>query len=620
MPLQKLNSLQKKSLLFLASIIISHLIIKASLTFDETAPFVIALILSWGATLYGLYQFRIGLIEQGGWFTHFLAAQSKMICILLATVFTVIGTRGGLMPIGMLGGIFFVHILVFAIIDSSTPDRKKNDAPSDKPLVNGQFGTAEFANSVSISNEMGDQDKGLYIGFERRWHKSGHLLTTGGAGKGKGTCLILPTLLVDPFGSYFVTDPKGENAIITARHQKDAGQKVFIIDPWNEQKKHKAIHGIERSGFNPFAFVRRNEEELRDFCEQIATYIVPINPEAKDPYWDDRARSLIRLLLMHIITELPEEDHNFWTLYKMLRYTEDDWLVLLYDLKNNQKLDGLISIGAGEWIALEKSGNTLAGIKSAAQNATTIFESPQLRESLAKDDFKPEYLTNGNCTVYLVIPERYLTTHATWLRLVTGLSLMACNARPNKRVNFILDEFAVLGKMQDILKAYAFARGQNISLWAFVQSLSQLKTIYGEDGMNTLIGNSNVFQALGAGDNFTARYVSDRLGETTQLQQSVSYSTSTGSGSNSSGSSLSQQYQAYKRMLMTPEEVSKSDDIITFIMNKKIIFKKWPYYKKFLTNVSWDEVKQTEGIYTTRNREWYEDFKERADPPPRILD
>jgi type IV secretory pathway TraG/TraD family ATPase VirD4 len=428
----------------------------------------------------------------------------------------------------------------------------------------GPFEEFERVNGHAKAN-----DPGLVLGPNIVRVTQGHLMTIAAPGQGKGTCYIIPNLLRTPFGSYVVTDPKGENACITARAQKGFGQRVIILDPWDEQKQIKATHGIPASGLNPFDFLKDDMDELRDNCELIANFLVPDNPNVKDPYWNDRARTLIRTLLMHIVTGCPEEEHNFWTLYKMLRYSEEKWLNLLLDMQESK--DELVSIAAEEFIGLANSVNTIAGIKSSAQNATTVFESPQLRRSLEKSDFNPYDLTNGNCTVYIVVPERRMDTHTIWLRLVIGLMLKACNAKPNKRVIFMLDEFAILGKMPDIQRAYAYSRGQNIFLWVFVQTLSQVKQIYGEEGLNSFLGATGVLIAFGVRDEFTKEYISKSLGISTQMKAQKSFG--------ESGSSVS--FQTYQRRLLTPDEVEAetTNSVIIIADSVKYFGYKVPYYK-----------------------------------------
>ena len=500
----------------------------------------------------------------------------KLIALILTVIIglAAVKQQSGVFLILFLGMVGFT-VYVFLRKDKKEIDMKEQ--PAAKSTHHGSAGWAELSFLKQIGN---NEQSGLNIGSGYLRKKGGHQITVAGSGQGKGTCLIIPALLTNPAGSFVITDPKGENAFITAKFQKSAGQRVFILDPWDEQTKLGAQHGIKKSGFNPFVFIKKDMNELNDTCQQVAQFLVPDKPNSNDSYWDDRARSMIRLFLMHIVTALPEREQNFWTLYKFLRLGGDQWLNLLLDLKDNKAVDGLISIGADELIGLMKTDNTLASIKSNAQNATTIFESSQLRQSLETNEFDPYFLTEGNCTVYIVIPERFIDTHSVWMRLVIGLCLKACNSKPNKRVNFILDEFAVLGKMKDVQRGYAYARGQNIVLWTFIQSLSQLKENYGEDGMNTFISNAAIFQAFGVKDYFTTEYISKMIGEATFEKQVNSYTTNnnaTTSRSNTTSSSSS--YQSYARRLMTPDEVGSFNGIIMLADNLRFKLQKQPYFK-----------------------------------------
>lgn len=501
--------------------------------------------------------------------------------------------------------------------------RSEVSAPSAQNISHHHHGSARWSNRGELEADgYSWNGEGLWIGDGVFRKKLGSLLTIASTRQGKGTSVIIPNLLIDPLGSYVITDPKGENAFITAAFQQEAGQKVYILDPWDEQGKMGAEHEIKAAGFNPFDFLHHQPDELRDNCDLIAYYLVPDNPNAKDPYWDDRARTLIRICLMHIVTSYPEDEQNFWTLYKMLRVSGANLVRLFVEMKENTTCDEIISLAAEEFLGLDPTGATLPGILSSAQKATTIFESPQLKRSLAKSDFNPYDLANGNCTVYVVIPERYLESHATWLRMVIGLSLKAINARPNRPVYFLLDEFPVLGKMQEVIRAYAFGAGQNIRMWTFSQSLSLLKDIYGEDGLNSLISNVSVFQAFGVTDPYSQEFISKALGEETRTKET----TSQGSSDSNSGSSSSHNVsrESFARRLMTAEEVGKCPFMILMTQSTKTTLVKLPYYqRRFEIGIKHTDprlTKEEKDIVKKGGKisEWSEFFEERASPPPRI--
>jgi len=479
------------------------------------------------------------------------------------------------------------------------------------------YGSAKWSsiNEFKSVNTGQDEPKGYWLseGFIRS--KWGHFATVAPSGQGKSSSFVIPNLLIEPVGSYVITDPKGEIAFITASAQKNAyNQRVFILDPWNEQGRMKAKHGLVSSGFNPFDFLKSNMELLPDYCDMISYYLLPPNPQAKEPFWDDRGRSLIKILLLHIITGCPPEEHNFWTLYKFLRNDTNSLAQLLADLKFNEAYDGLISLAANELSGLAAATTTFASVISNAQNATKIFESPQLRKSLSTSEFNPFDLADGNCTVYIVIPDTFMESHAAWLRMVIGLSLKAVNAKPNKRVTFLLDEFPYLGKMNDVVQAYAIGRSKNIAMWVFMQSLSQLKLIYGEDGMNAILSNVNVFQAFGLQDEYSKEFVSKMLGNTTRTKATTSF---TDSGPGQPGST-SYGSDSYDFPLLTPDEVGRFPHIITVADKIKYPVVKQPYYKS-LTDI----LRASPGSFTPnltgKTDKWYELFISLADPPPMVV-
>lgn len=494
--------------------------------------------------------------------------------ILVAIFITFYATIGKYIVPSWISGIVvisFIGVVIFFL---------QKNAPTNTEDKNGlkrdtDYGSANWTDIQKLAANGFNDSQGFWLGGRLINNKPGHLVTAAGTGQGKGTSMILPTLLLRPYGSYVITDPKGENACVTARWHKECGQKVFIIDPWNEQKSLGANHGIKISGFNPFDFIKSTPNEISDNCSIVASYLVPDSPNEKDPYWNNRARTLLKAVLLHLITFRDVEDHNFWTLYKIVRLSDENWLAFLLEMQDNKELDGLISSTASELIGLEKSSDKTAGIiKSVVHTATGIFESPQLRESLASSDFNPYNLPDGNCTVYVVIPNRYFETHGAWLRIVVGLSLKACNSRPNKRVNFILDEFAVMGKISDIQQAFAFGRGQNIRIWILVQGLSQLKQIYGEHGLNSFLSNYEILLATGVTDPFTQEFISKTLGNKTAVRNE--FSVNTGYDGTRSTSSSDKRFQ---RPLMTPEEVHKLPGIVMITSKAdKILLEKIYYY------------------------------------------
>ncbi|THU41864.1 hypothetical protein FAM09_07125 [Niastella caeni] len=482
---------------------------------------------------------------------------------------------------------FFAFVLTAAFLFIKLRWKIKTEIPEEIPQVHeGDAHWCTIEEFEETNNPDGNFDNGLWIGGRLTRSKFFNAVVIGGAGAGKSSGHVIPNLLIKPIGSYVVLDIKGELSYTTARAQREYGQKVYILDFWGVQDTLGARHGIKSSGFNPFDFIKHDPENLIDNCYSIAYFLCPDRPGDKDPYWVERSRAMIKTVLLHIITGMPEKEHNFWTLYKALRYSGDQWINLLLEMKKNLALGGLIQIAAEEFLSMDETSATLTGIKSNAQAATAIFESPALRNFMQRSEFNPFNLTNGDCTVYVVIPERFLDTHSTWLRLVIGLCLKACNAKPNNPVCFFLDEAPLLKKMADIQKNFAFGRGQNIRMFLYAQSVSALKEIYG-DAWEGFIANAAVVQLYGgARDHMTRTYFSNLLGQKTVTKKSKSFGSSTSKDgeSNSTGTS----YSTEKQPLLTPEQIGNVDGIITIADGKKFVISNLPYFKNRYENVSVD--------------------------------
>ena len=244
--------------------------------------------------------------------------------------------------------------------------------------------------SDRIKNELTDSVngkptfKGLWLGGGFFHHKEGNLVTVAPPGKGKGASLIIPNLLWKRgySHSFVVFDPKGTNACITARFQRDSGKRVFIIDPMNLQMDNNAIHGIERAKFNPLDFIH---DDIYNGCDQIANLLIPDDPNSHDKYWNQDARNLIQALLVHIMTsEDFEGNRNLVTFYKQL--LRSDFEEVLVEMQVNDAVEDSGNRFMSMWENNEKQFSTVLTI---AASAIKWLSNPAIQESLLSSDFDP---------------------------------------------------------------------------------------------------------------------------------------------------------------------------------------------------------------------------------------
>lgn len=93
--------------------------------------------------------------------------------------------------------------------------------------------------------------------------------------------------------------------------------------------------------------------------------------------------------------------------------------------------------------------------------------------------------------------------------------------RTNRRVLFMLDEFANLGYLPNVLRAMAQYRGQGVQVWTIIQQLSMLSRIY-KDGWREFLGLSECINTFGVFEPETLKVLSEWIGQETLRDHSFS--------------------------------------------------------------------------------------------------
>jgi type IV secretion system protein VirD4 len=368
----------------------------------------------------------------------------------------------------------------------------------------GSHGTARFASLFEI-RKAGLFRRGLIIGKVKgrflRFDRPGHLLTFAPTRSGKGVGCVIPNLLDYP-GSVFVTDIKGENHAVTARHREALGP-VHALAPFHPD--------ICNAGINPLDTVRVGTGCEVDDARLIAEMLVAT--EVGDgAHWEREGRTLLTGLLLFVVTELPAHRRTMAELRALLMRDREGSDALFRTMREAaHPVVVRIAEGFGQ-----KEPKERAAIISTAQAATAVFDSPALAAVTARSTFRFERLKEETRSVYLIIPPDYVTAYQPFLRLMVGLATAAMTRKlgaPHHPVLFLLDELPALGHMRPIEDGIGYLAGYGARLWLFVQDLDQLQQTYRK--WRSMIANCAVRQAFNVQDPATARLLSDMLGQAT---------------------------------------------------------------------------------------------------------
>lgn len=151
---------------------------------------------------------------------------------------------------------------------------------------------------------------------------------------------------------------------------------------------------------------------------------------------------------------------------------------------------------------------------ATAETQTRILKSDLICLALQSGRFDFKEMKNRKTSVYLILPSDRLITQARYLRLVLlmAMSQFMRSEKGAHQVVIMLDEFANLGALNIIANGYGLIAGHGVTLWSFVQNLTQLQHLY-PNNWETFIANSSVVTVSNVNDVTTAEYFSRRAGQ-----------------------------------------------------------------------------------------------------------
>ena len=356
--------------------------------------------------------------------------------------------------------------------------------------------------------------------------------------------------------STVVVDPKGENALISARvREQQFGHKVVLLDPFQMV--------IEKpDSLNPLDFIRADSPLALDDCRDLANALVIRTGQEREPHWCDAAEMFIGGIIAFVVQHAPPEDRSLQTVRGILADPEE--LEAAIQVMRQSTAWGRMLSRLGNQLTYFKD-NELGSCLTSVGRFLRFLDTLAIAESTKSSSFDPADLLKGKMTVYLVLPPEHMRAQSPLMRMWIGTLLRAVvkgGLRPKNKVHFLLDEAASLGHMEAVDDALDKYRGYGVRLQFFYQSLGQLKACWPDGQDQTLLSNTTqVF--FGVNDYPTAEYVSARLGDETIIVRSGGVSRgrtrqTPDCGNNSSTSysvTSSENWQQSGRRLLKPEEV-----------------------------------------------------------------
>ncbi len=394
-----------------------------------------------------------------------------------------------------------------------------------------------------------------------------HIGTVGGNRSGKSVGVKNNLCFYN--GSTLTIDTKAEHANSTAQRRADLGQAVLVLDPYDKARGNARKY---RAGYNPLSVLSLDDPAVIEKAMQIIDGLIISSPQESEPHWNETAgASLLGLILYTAFgSDVADKDRHLGTVRHLVRNARranqsENGLTYVLPKRIISGIQALYDAGytdiaeAIEYSVrnlYEKSEDEMASVVSTMNRHTAFLDFTPMKNTLSRHDFDLRDLKRKKMTIYLCLPASKLNLCKRWLRIIVNQLIEAMEEEetvPDTPVLAILDEFPVLGFMQQLQNAIGQIASFHLKIWWIIQDWSQGQSLY-KDRWESFTANAGVLQCFANVDLTTSEYISKRLGKTPVLATSQSDTSYDQIEKGLSG----QSHSKVMYDLLTPDEVART--------------------------------------------------------------
>ncbi|MBC9978216.1 type IV secretory system conjugative DNA transfer family protein [Bradyrhizobium campsiandrae] len=373
------------------------------------------------------------------------------------------------------------------------------------------YGAARFGTLMEAAKKGLTAKRGIVLGTLNgatlRSDEPAHILVVGPSRSGKGTGFVLPNGYLWQ-GSAVFFDPKRENFEALAEHRAAIGNKVFMFSPGSN----------DTHRYNPLDFVRRDERMATD-CLVVASFVIP---EKADDTWAGAGRLLLSALIGYVLSSpLIAGAQHMRTVARMTTTGKDISSVLRAIVKTErQHLPAWVVDSFNQYIALEPETRNSAVFN--VNMAMSLWNNGLISAATETSDFDIRELRRQPMTIFIGCTIAELSIFRPLIKIlfqqIHDLMMVKIpgDDEPHQ-VLLMLDEFYHVGRMDSLISKITISAGYGFRMAIVMQDIAQLDELYGRNTRITTVSGSQIKLFIQINDLETSDFVSEMLGETTQV-------------------------------------------------------------------------------------------------------
>lgn len=344
-------------------------------------------------------------------------------------------------------------------------------------------------------------------------------------GTGKGVGEVVPNALTYP-DSMVINDPKFENWELTSGFRSFAGHKVFRFSP----------ERLETHRWNPLTQISRDPLYRLGEIRTLASVLF-VSSNEKNQEWYTKAGNVFTAILLYLM-ETPSMPFTLPQAYEVasLGSAMGAWA----EQELNARRTGPHALSAETQRELngvfEASKNKSSGWSTTAdivRDVLSIYAEKTVAWALSPSGSEEQIdfakARQEKTTIYFSMSEESLKKFGPLMNLFFTQAIRQ-NSKPlpehgghcpdgtlryKYQLALLMDEFAIMGRMEIMETAPALTRGAGLRYFIIFQGKDQIRAVYGTEKGNAIMKAFHIEIVFAPGDIELAKEYSARLGNRT---------------------------------------------------------------------------------------------------------
>lgn len=374
-----------------------------------------------------------------------------------------------------------------------------------------------------------------------------------------GSCINRPSM--------FITDPKGELYGHNSQFLKDRGYNIFVfnLDEPTKSFKYNPLgivwdfyHTYKETGDTSYL------DDAESLLREVASTIAPV--AGNDPTWDVGAQNIIQGICLAMLEDsddpafgMTKEKFTIWQILNILTQGTDN----LRDFGLRRSKTSLARKRLAQYVD-NNAKETLGSFMVTTTNKLNQYVDTGMTYLMSDTELNLDEISSKPYAIFCITPDDNTARHPLAVLFASQIykyliHLSKLEQRKNPALGqklpnefyFILEEFGNFPKMECIEQMLSIGGGRRIWTCIVLQSLSQLRKVYGKETAETIMNNLKLQVYMGTTENETNKYYSEFFGSKTVKKNSIQIS-SADLMKDVAGST-----SAEKAQLILPDELSK---------------------------------------------------------------